>query len=311
MVLSRDGGTVARKKGQPVPPLRRFNFGLVNEKLEGLYVNVSRDLERRAQQAQTRQDRNSDRCLVLLQIMIRFAWTSYRAVAFLAADVEDDRPRKPTCVLLIPPINRQLLDLLFSLAYMLDDFSKRSLLYQQAGWRELFESEQQQKTAFSSNKEWHPHFRNLESIRAKMAEWYSITPEQQKNRSLIPYWQTPLQLKDEKTKCRPFLRYLEDWLYRDTSAQAHLSFGGLYPIAMFLLPDLMTDQFDKFMRDRSLEQYRFVHISRTAVIFLAIATEMDTYCTLQNREAINYLWAIFNEHVAEAKEMWEIRYANR
>ena len=302
---------MARKKTLPVTPLRQFDFGLVNERIQGLSINLTRDLERRVKKAKEGADRDGEKRLFLLLIMARFAWNSYHTVTFLTSDVEDDCPRKPTFVLLVPPINRQLLDLLFSLAYMLDDFPKRSLQYQQAGWRELFESEQQQKTAFSSNKEWHPHFQNLESVRQRLSELCSLSPEQKQTPSSIPYWKTPLQLKDEKTKCRQFLRYLESWLYRDTSAQAHLSFGGLYPIAMFLLPDLMTDQVDKFMRERTLQQYRFTHFSRTAIIFLAIATEIDTYCKLNNVEQINYLWTIFNDYVAEAKEMWDLRYAQR
>jgi hypothetical protein len=56
-----------------------------------------------------------------------FAWNSYKAVAYLSADTPPDPDRTPNYVLVVPNINRQLLDLLFSLAYMRDDFSKRSI----------------------------------------------------------------------------------------------------------------------------------------------------------------------------------------
>ena len=291
--------------------LRRFDFGLVDKRLVAVFLNVSRDLERRINQAAARRDADSDRCLTLLQVMVRFAWNSCKAVACLTADTPLEQDRKPNFVLVVPNINRQLLDLLFSLAYMRDDFSKRSLEYQRAGWRELVEEDQQFRTRFSLDEEWKLHFENTRQVHAKMVEQLGITPAQEKQPSLVPYWKTPLQLTHEKTQCREFLKYLAKWLYKDTSAQTHLSFGGLFPIAPFLLPNAVTDQADRFLEGRAIEMFRSKQISRTAVIFLAIATEIDSHSALGNRTALVFLWNIFAEHVAEAKEMLEIRYVNR
>jgi hypothetical protein len=55
----------------PPKPLRGFDFGLVNEKMEGLLTNVDRDLQRRAQQALRGGHIDSERCLSLLNIMMR------------------------------------------------------------------------------------------------------------------------------------------------------------------------------------------------------------------------------------------------
>jgi hypothetical protein len=57
-----------------------------------------------------------------------------------------------------------------------------------------------------------------------------------------------------------------------------------------------------------IHQYRFHQFSRTALVTLAIATEIDCYCNLGNREVISYLWALFSEHAAEGKEMYRARY---
>jgi len=53
---------------------------------------------------------------------------------------------------------------------------------------------------------------------------------------------------------------------------------------------------------------RYKHFSRTAITTLAIATEIDSYCKLGYKEAAAYLWNIFADYSAEAKEMLQNRY---
>jgi hypothetical protein len=219
---------MAKKRTEELKPLRRFDFGLVAPKLAGLYFNVDRDLQRRARQALERGDLDAERCFALLNMMLRFAWNSYETVAYIAGDIPEDPRRKPNFVLVVPNINRQLMDILFSLAYMMDDFRPRSLAYQRAGWREFHEEIQHFKTHLASDPEWRLFFRKGKETLNQMAELFKITPVEQKKPALIPYWKTPYQLLEEQTACSKFLKYLEIWLYKDTSAQAHMSFGGLF-----------------------------------------------------------------------------------
>ena len=144
-----------------------------------------------------------------------------------------------------------------------------------------------------------------------MADRFNITPEERKKPSLIPYWKTLYQLIEEKSACRNFLKYLEKWLYKDTSAQAHMSFGGMFKISLFLIADLVGEEAKALVGDRPMKVYHFTQISRTAISFLAIATEIDTYCRFGNREQIDYIWTVFSGYAAEAKEMWELRYRDR
>ncbi|MFI5089967.1 MAG: hypothetical protein ACHP7P_07910 [Terriglobales bacterium] len=289
-------------------PLRRFDYALVSERLDGLLINVDRDLQRMTAKAEQVSNRSAVRCLSLLNVMIRFATNSYHAVRYITADTPEDHNRRPNYVLVVPTINRQLLDLLFSLVYMFDDFECRSLQYQRAGWREATEEYQKFKSQFSGQPEWRQHFRNVKQALEQMIVLFGITTEERKNPKLIPYWKHPFELKDEPTQSRSFLRYLDKWLYGDTSAQAHLSFGGLFMVGLFLVADIVGGQGQELVKNRIIHQYRFQHISRTAVATLAIATEIDAHYRLGNKEAINYLWTIFADHSAEAKEMLEQRY---
>jgi hypothetical protein len=300
--------STAKNHPRKLPPLKGFDYGLVGERLTGLLVNVDRDLERRGNEAINKFDAEADRQLSLLHLMIRFASNSYKAAFYLCADTPTDHNRQTKFVLVVPTINRQLLDLLFSLVFMLDDFPSRSLGYQRAAYRELCEENHQFKSHFGSDPDWKHHFENTKAVIARTAERHSITEEEKRNPSLIPYWKHPFELKDEPTKSRGFLRYLNKWLYSDTSAQAHLSFAGLLRVAPFLIADLVGEEAQKLVEERAIKQYRFVHITRLAFTVLAIATEIDMFCRLGNRDSTAYLWVMFSEHVPEAKELWEQRY---
>jgi hypothetical protein len=297
-----------KKRPPPLKPLQPFNFGTVNRPLEGLLTNVDRDLQRMAKRALQSGHKDGERCLTLLNIMIRFASNSYNAVRYLCADTPEDPDRKPNYVLVVPNINRQLLDLLFSLVYMLDDFAKRSLEYQRAGWRELNEEYKQYYQRFSKDPEWADHFRRVRETLASTAQQFNITSQEQKKPQLIPYWPTPTQLKDKNTMSRKYLRYLTKWLYGDTSAQAHFSFGGVMKVAPFILAPLVGGQAQEEVDKRVIHQYRYQHFTRAALIALAIATEINQHFKLGNDERVSYLWAVFAEHSAEAKEMFEERY---
>jgi hypothetical protein len=303
-----------RRKRKIVPrmkPLRRFDFNLIKNQLEGFLFNVDRDLQRRRDQAAARGDADAERVLALLNILVRFANNSYHAVSYLGADTPEDSNRKPNYMLAVPNVNRQLLDLLFSLVYILDDIRKRSLEYQRAGWRELLEEYRQYKTRFAKELEWQDYFQVFEQGLDEMVLRFGITRDEQKDPSLVPYWKHPFELKDKKTLSRPFLRYLDKWLYGDTSSQAHLSFGGLIKVAPFIVAPLVGGEDQKITENRTIQQYRYMQLTRTVTITLAISTEIDEYCSLGNEAAADYVWTILSEYNAEAKEMFELRYRDR
>jgi hypothetical protein len=247
--------------------------------------------------------------------MLRFAYNSYESVLYIAGDIPEDPRRKPNYVLVVPNINRQLLDLLFSLVYMLEDFRPRSLAYQKSGWRDMHEEVERFKESFANDPEWAAYFVMTEKMLNATADRHGISEEEKKNPSLVPYWDTPYRLlkkiRQTPGACGPFLEYLEKWLYKDVSAQAHLTFGGLFKMSPFLIAEVFgKDEVEK-VNDRPMKTFHFQQVTRTALSLLAIATEIDTYCHFGNQETINFIWAVFNGYAAEAKEMWDIRYRDR
>jgi len=289
-------------------PLREIDYKLVEERMDGLLRNVDGDLQKRGNEALRANYRDDERCLTLLNLMIRFAKNSYDAVRYLTGSTPEDPKRRPNYVIVVPAINRQLMDLLFSLVYMLDDLRERSLWYQRAGWRELDEEYRMFRNRFAKDVEWRPHFANVKKILDGMIQRYGITEQERRNPKLVPFWKHPYKLSEKQTESRPFLRYLKKWLYGNTSAQAHLSFGGLTMVGAFLVADIVGGQDEEYVNNRIIKQYHYQQFSRTAIVTLAIATEIDSYCKLGNTTAASYLWHMFAEYSAEAKEMLEQRY---
>jgi hypothetical protein len=79
-------------------------------------------------------------------------------------------------------------------------------------------------------------------------------------------------------------------------------------VGPFLVADIVGGQDEEWVINRIIIQYHFKHFSRTAIVTLAIATEIDSYCKLGNADAAAYLWNVFAEYSAEAKEMLQYRY---
>lgn len=291
--------------------LREFNYELVRARLDGFFFNVERDLQKQIGMAIRSEDGESERCLSLLIVFLRFARNSYDAVRYVTANATHEPDRRSNYVIVVPSINRQLLDLLFSLVYMLDDLGPRSLEYQRAGWRDWMEEKSQFEAMYGADAKWQQYFADLDVQLNRMERRFHITAEERANLDLVNYWPTPFKITKRNGASQPFLEHLEKWIYKDVSLQAHLGFAGLQKISNFLVSDLLGDQVSEEQRHRALSSYHFQQVSRVAIAFLAIATEIDTYCSLGNSADADYLWTVFSEYVAEAKKIYELRYRDR
>jgi hypothetical protein len=240
---------------EKLPPLEIFDARLVQVPLRGLFTNMDRDLERRLRGAQESSDREAERRLSLLMIMLRVTINSYEAVCFLISNTDENPKRKDHFALVVPPANRQLLDLLFTLE-----------------------------------------------------QYLPITPEQKAAPLVIPYWRSPFRLKRNATKSQPFLEYLDKWLYGETSAQAHLNAAGLSRVGLFVLSSLAPEEMREIVEGRTIYQYTSRHFLRTLITALAIASEIDAFCQLNNREALARLRGLLAGYVEEARDVYEQRY---
>jgi hypothetical protein len=294
-------------KSEPLP-LKEFHFPVVQQPLFGLLRNVHEDLRRLIEVEAKANNLDAVRNLTLLLVMIRFASNSYDAICFLLSDVDDNPKRHPRFVLVVSPINRQIMDLWFSLVYMLDDFEARALAYEQCGWRELGETVAKMRARHGDSSDWRPWYEDMESLLTMMEAQIPVTAAQKANPRLIPYWFAPYKLTQQPSASRSFLVFLEQLLYGDTSAEAHLKPGGLIAVSGVVLSSIAPPQVREQIENRNIHQYKFIHFSRTVLTLLAIATEIDNYCKLNNRDQLSKLWGLLAGYSSDAQDVYEGRY---
>jgi hypothetical protein len=296
---------MTRKKQKP---LVDFDARIVQAPLQGIFRNMESELGRRFKRAMEARDREAERTLSLFVMMVRLTRNSCEAVSFLAS-TEDDHPRrKKEFILLLPPANRQILDLLFTLVFMMDDFPSRSMAYDLSSYRQVREEYAKYYARYSKRPNWKQTLRDLRDTRRMMEKYLPITPKQKRNPASINYWRAPYKLMQQPTKSQPFLKFLEKWLYRETSAQAHLNAAGLFSVAEFLLSEFAPEHEREIFEQRRLEQFRFLHFCRTLSVVLAIASEIDSFCRLNNREALARTWVLLSGYSEEAGDVYKERY---
>src|SRR5271165_3443614 len=81
-----------------IKPLRGFDYKLVEPKLDGLLLNVDRDLQRKTNEFAAAQHWHATRQVIAIMSAVRFVKNSYNAVRYLTADTPEDNARKPNYV---------------------------------------------------------------------------------------------------------------------------------------------------------------------------------------------------------------------
>src|SRR5713101_511574 len=253
---------------QKLSPLAVFDARIVQTPLQGLLRNMDSELARLLKQAMTSHNSEAERRLSLFLIMLRFTKNSYEAASFLCSDSDDAPKRKREFVLILPPTNRQLLDLLFTLVFMLDEYPARSMAYELSGYRQAREEYDKFHARYGTHPKWQTQFLTLQEWLPTMETYLSITPEQKANPALIKYWRAPYKLMQTPTRSQPFMEYLQKWLYGETSAQAHLNAAGLFSIGSFLISELAPEFEREAMPTRHFEAFKFRNFVRTLVTVL-------------------------------------------
>ncbi len=177
--------------GQKHAPLEVFDARIVQTPLQGLLRNMDSELARLLKQAMTSHNGEAERRLSLFLIMLRFTKNSYEAVSFLCSDSDDAPKRKREFALILPPTNRQLLDLLFTLVFMLDEFPARSMAYELSGYRQAREEYNKFQARYGTHPKWQAHLLTLREWLPTMEKYFSITSEQKANPAQIKYWRAP------------------------------------------------------------------------------------------------------------------------
>ena len=178
----------------------------------------------------------------LILMLLQTASITYSSIRYLAIDTTSDPYRKREFSLSISPLNRTILDNLFTLLFIFEDFPTRCRWYWKADWRECRRELIRNQDRFGGridNEEWIGRLKALSDV---AIEPFGISSEEVANPKMIPSWPNPGSMSNYGMKegsilppIRAFLKYLDEWFYADLSQQAHLAGGGLGKRAGVLL----------------------------------------------------------------------------
>ena len=243
--------------------------------------------------------------------MSRNAW---HTVAFLCGNQRNAEPGWLwDYVLMVPAINRTILDSLFNVLFMLEDVPSRSKWFHQSGWREAKEQLEREKAAYAGLPEWDEYLQNVERIVDAGIERFQITPAQLANIRSVEHWPNPGRMirhsAQPQTSVREFLQYMNDWYYREHSSQSHLSFHGMMKLGMFAIRRDYGQERQQQIEAEPFEMFRAQQVTRTVTLLLALISEVNKAFALGLDDEVRGLWADLVEGVPESFEIFSKRYA--
>jgi len=315
-------------KAQKLPELTAFDYSKVQRPIEGLFRNTTEDLLRKIAPFALHEQQQH----FLLYLFIRIAQVLYSAAVFIIADQPPEPARNPKYALILPSINRQLIDLYVTLLYILDDFLPRVRQYQQSGWKDLKKHTESEIEQHGKDPVWAEHIRSLQSALDSAAIAYDVTREQQNDWRSIPWWDTPNRMKGKlEQKAMRHAKYpgtapsltkneatilhiIYEW-WGGTSQIAHMAFSGVLEITPHVMAtDLMGGASNPALEEYKLQSFTFEHFQRTALLAFSVLTEVNLFMKLDNLDAIRSIWKKFIESTAatpapsEAREIYTVRY---
>jgi hypothetical protein len=241
-----------------------------------------------------------------LLVAMLTAENTYKAMRYLTADFPKDPSRKLEFGLTISLFGRMLADILFTIIFMREDLGTRVDWYHRGGWRELKEDYQRHLSEYGGMPEWKSWLISYKDFLEHQRKTFGISEEEASNPKKLVYWPIPSQmLREEKlsSQSRNFLQFLNDWLYKEFSADAHMSAAGVMRRQGFLL--LSKDEGSQ----KILSKLKSDGIFTATTLLIAICTELNNMCGYGRDEKLFYLWRVLLEYWGEAKDFFGRRYS--
>jgi hypothetical protein len=246
---------------------------------------------------------------VLLQSHAAVGATTYRTVIWVIAENSESRGGEAEFVLSVPPLVRSLLDQVFTVCFISEDPQTRSLQYHKSGWREINERNTRERKRYGNDPKWERRLTEQHKLLQQLAVLANIASEESTDpKKFINYWPIPSQMIKgcHAPVTREFMKFLEDWFYRELSQEAHLSQPGLISRAYPLIIDLPPERIDEHIALR-----RSMFAMTTITLTVALLSEIQGILRFPEiSERLKYLWGLLKELWVDPKDLYERRYQN-
>jgi hypothetical protein len=252
-----------------------INASVITEPLDSLLTALAFKIERewpaRLQQIKGARE--------IFLLTLRTADMTYRSVRWLCAEVPPDPDRRLEYCLSVPPLNRTILDNLFTVLFILEDLPSRCDWYYKASWREERIELERYKQEFGNLPEWQDWLARAQAHSDFGITFLGLTAHEVANPHPMTKWLNAGSMVNYKLSpakpippIRAFMRYLNDWFYADLSQQTHLGGAGLMKRSTPLLLDKNDPQ-----REHALKRNRKAWSCQTITLILALASELERY----------------------------------
>jgi len=236
----------------------------------------------------------------VLQRMVAVTENTFKTAAFLCADTEDNPARKVEFGLSVSPLARSILDTVYALVYLFDDFTANVPRYHRAGWWELSEQYDRLQDTYGSDATWNVYLTDRRSMLDESRQFFGITDRKTK----LDTWPRPSQMLKDKglaSERRDFLAYLYDWFYRDLSQDDHLSWPGLARRSSALVGEAAN-------RVGILKQHRSKAVMTVFTMTLAVLSEIEGAVHYGDDQRLVFAWTLLGKYSADTQEVYERRY---
>ncbi|HEV7920010.1 MAG TPA: hypothetical protein VGR02_04380 [Thermoanaerobaculia bacterium] len=284
--------------------LPRLDFELIRQPLDSLAVATVNKIDREWPASIDRHPATK----IVLRLLIAISENTYRTIRYFSAEKPPDGARKLQYTLSAPPLARTILDALFTVVFLFEDLHERTSWYVRAGWREMEEKRSRFQSAYGSEPSWHEYLSSYGAVVAEDRELWSISDAEIADLKRLKYWPTPGKMSEAcaSEERRKYLRYLNDWFYRELSQDSHLSWPGLWRRGgYFLFPKPSNEE------RTILEKVRSDNLSIAVILLLALISEIELELRLGLADRAKYVWGILVPYAGEAKEIYDLRYNGR
>jgi len=289
----------------PPPNIPTLDLNVIRDEFSNLLKSTVNKLDR--EWPKTLQ--NETLANVFFESLLRITENTYRSILTLAAEKSENPFHRREFGLSVPPLARSLLDILFSIVFVLQDIPAHARWYHRAGWREVRERHDMLAAHYGQSPEWTSWLAQSEGFLASTQSYAGISDAEAANLKLIEKWPLPGQMKNHSAlspERKQFLSYLYDWYYKEMSQDSHLSWAGMMRRSA---PLLLLTFGDKATRKWQLDKQVSDSFATTMVLCLAIMSEIEIEFRFGLNARLKHMWSLINPVWGMGKELYDIRHA--
>lgn len=290
----------------PFDPAKRIDFQTFREELHGVFAAIGNKIER---EWPTSVGTPTSQMIGLGHF--RISLTAYETLLYFSAERPLNAPfRKPEFVVSAPPLVRSMLDALANVLFLFEDVMKRTEEFARRGWKEEFEHENRLRARYLNDPAWKDYLEEIAKRGEAVRESLGITEDDAKK---LRRWPTlgvmissnPKErdriLQDAR---REYLTFLNDWFYKDFSAETHLSPPGFARRAELVFREA------RFWDDATRTAQAILRSKAvTAAIgfLLAMSAEFEHELRFGMAARIIQIWTRLNEISPDLRDLYEHR----